>query len=67
MGVEVGGILGLLVLVLDVYAIVKTVQSAASTGGKVFWIVLIVVLPIVGLLLWLLLGPAKPALQPYRG
>jgi hypothetical protein len=57
MGVEVGGLFGLIVLVFDVWAIVKTVQSNASTGKKVVWIVLILLLPVVGLLLWFLFGP----------
>jgi hypothetical protein len=57
MGIEINGLLGLLVLVLDVYAIVKTVQSGASTGGKVLWIVIILLLPVVGFLAWLLFGP----------
>jgi hypothetical protein len=57
MGVEVSGIFGLLVLILDIYAIVKTVQSHASTGTKVLWIVVILLLPILGLLLWFLFGP----------
>lgn len=57
MGIEVGGILGLLILVLDVYAIVKVAGSSASTGTKVLWIVLILLLPVVGLILWALLGP----------
>jgi hypothetical protein len=59
MGIEVGGIFGLIVLILNVWAIIKTVQSPAGTGAKVFWVVLILILPIVGLLLWLLLGPKK--------
>jgi hypothetical protein len=54
---EVNGILGLLLLVLDVYAIVKTVQSSATTGSKVLWIVVILLLPLVGFLAWLLFGP----------
>ncbi len=57
MGIEVGGLLGLLILIADVWAIVKTVQSGASTGAKVFWIVLILLLPILGLVIWLLAGP----------
>jgi hypothetical protein len=57
MGVQVGGLLGLIILIADVWAIVKTVQSGASTGAKVVWIVLILVLPVLGLLLWLLAGP----------
>ena len=57
MGIEVGGLLGLLVLVADIWAIVKTVQSGASTGAKVLWIVLILLLPVLGFIIWLLAGP----------
>ncbi len=57
MGVEVSGILGLIILVLDVWAIIKTVQSGASTGTKVLWVVVILLLPVLGLILWLLFGP----------
>jgi len=60
MGVETGGLLGLLILIADVYAVVKTVQSSASTGSKVLWIVLILLLPILGLILWFLFGPKAP-------
>jgi len=57
MGVEVGGLLGLIVLVANVWAIVQTVQSSATTGAKVFWIVLILLLPVIGLIVWLFAGP----------
>jgi hypothetical protein len=57
MGIEVGGLLGLIILVLDVWAIIKVVQSGATTGGKVLWVVLILLLPVLGLLLWFLAGP----------
>jgi hypothetical protein len=57
MGVEVGGLLGLIVLVADVWAIVRTVQSNAGTGAKVLWIVVILILPVLGLILWWLFGP----------
>lgn len=52
-----GGLWGLLVLVADIWAIVSIFQSSASTGKKVLWIVLVIVLPVLGFLLWLLLGP----------
>lgn len=57
MGIEVGGILGLAVLILDVLAIVKLIGSGASTTEKVVWIVIILVLPLLGFILWLLFGP----------
>ena len=51
------GIFGLIILFLDIYAILKIVQSAANTGAKAVWILVVLVLPIVGLILWYLFGP----------
>ncbi|MGH8220795.1 MAG: PLDc N-terminal domain-containing protein [Steroidobacteraceae bacterium] len=51
------GLWGILVLIADVWAIVNVSQSGASTGNKVLWIVIVIVLPVIGFLLWLLLGP----------
>ena len=48
---------GLIVLVLDVWAIVQTIQSKASTGGKVLWIVVVLVLPVLGFIIWFFAGP----------
>ncbi len=33
MGIEVGGILGLFILIADIWAIVKTFESPTSTGN----------------------------------
>ncbi|ANX04085.1 PLDc N-terminal domain-containing protein [Immundisolibacter cernigliae] len=57
MGIEVGGLLGLLILIADVWAVINVVQSGASTGAKVGWVVLILLLPVLGLLIWLIAGP----------
>lgn len=57
MNVEVGGILGFILLVCVIYAIVKTTQSGASTGTKVIWIVVLLLLPFLGFILWWLFGP----------
>ncbi len=59
MGIEVGGIFGLIILVLDIWAIVNVVGSAATTGAKVLWVVIILLLPLLGLILWFFLGPKK--------
>ncbi|MEC8878727.1 PLD nuclease N-terminal domain-containing protein [Alloalcanivorax venustensis] len=53
-------ILGLIILVLDILAIVKIVQSGASTGEKILWVILVLVLPVIGLVIWALLGPGSP-------
>jgi hypothetical protein len=57
MSIELRGIIGLLILIADIWAIVNIAQSGASTGKKVLWIVLVLVLPVLGLILWFLLGP----------
>lgn len=54
---EYGGIIGLLVLIADVWAIINVMGSGASTGSKVIWTVLILVLPVLGLIIWLFVGP----------
>ncbi len=57
MGFEVG-LLGLIILVLDIYAIIKTLGSGASTGIKLLWVLIILVMPLIGLILWFLFGPS---------
>jgi len=57
MGIEVGGILGLIILALDIWAIIKVIGSGATTGAKVLWVLVILLLPVVGLILWFLMGP----------
>ena len=57
MSVQVNSLLGLIILALDIWAIVSIVQSSATTGKKVLWILLVLILPVVGLILWFLLGP----------
>lgn len=54
-------LLGLIVLILDIIAIVDCLKSNASTGKKLLWILLIVILPIVGMILYFLLGKKKAA------
>ncbi len=59
MGIEVGGLIGLIILIADIWAIINVLGSPASTGGKVLWVVIILVLPVIGLIAWLIMGPRK--------
>jgi hypothetical protein len=52
-------IIGLLILIADIWAVVNVFQSGASTGKKVLWIIIIIVLPVIGLIVWYLAGPKK--------
>ena len=50
------GLLSLVILVLDIIAIVDVFKSSMTTGKKVLWIILILILPVVGLLLYFFIG-----------
>lgn len=54
---NVNGLWGLIVLIADVWAIVNIIQSSTTTGKKVLWTVLVVVLPVLGFIIWLFAGP----------
>ena len=60
MGMEISGLFGLLILIADIWAIVSTFQSRVTTGKKVLWIVLVLILPVIGFVLWFLAGPRAP-------
>ncbi|MEH6497947.1 MAG: PLDc N-terminal domain-containing protein [Pseudoalteromonas distincta] len=58
MNLNVGnGFLGLVILILDIWAIINIVQSNASNMAKVLWVVLVLLLPVVGLIIWFFAGP----------
>ncbi|MCW8949004.1 MAG: PLDc N-terminal domain-containing protein [Sedimenticola sp.] len=45
------------------FAIIKIAQSSESTGLKILWIVVVLILPLLGLILWFLLGPGDKRLK----
>lgn len=51
------GIVGLIILILDIYAIYQTLTSAASTAAKIVWTLAIIILPLLGFIAWLVAGP----------
>jgi hypothetical protein len=56
-----GGILGVLILAGDIWAIINIFQSSVSNEKKLLWILVVVLLPLLGLILWFLLGPRQRA------
>jgi len=56
---EISGILGLLILIADVWAILNIFKSASPTGSKALWIVLVLVLPLLGVIIWYFAGPRE--------
>ena len=57
MGMGYQGLLGLIVLIADVWAIVNIFKSGGDTGRMVLWIVIVLVLPILGFIIWYFAGP----------
>mgnify|MGYP001546925619 CR=1 FL=1 len=51
------GLYGLIHLGLVVWALVSTVTTEATSGGRVSWILFVPVPPLVGFLVWLFAGP----------
>jgi succinate dehydrogenase/fumarate reductase cytochrome b subunit len=51
------GILGVLILIGDIWAIINIFQSSASNEKKLLWILVVLLLPLLGLILWFFLGP----------
>jgi Phospholipase_D-nuclease N-terminal len=57
MHMNVTGIGGFILLILDLWAIISVVGSKEGTGTKVIWVLAILFLPLVGFIAWLLIGP----------
>jgi hypothetical protein len=53
------GLFGLVVLILDIIAILDVLKSTASAEKKALWVVLIILLPFVGMVLYFLLKKGK--------
>ena len=52
-------LLWVLVTVLDIIAIVSIFKSGAETGTKILWLLLVIFLPVIGMILYFLMGPGR--------
>jgi hypothetical protein len=52
----ISALISLVILILDIIAIVEVVRSGKSTGEKLVWILVILLLPVLGMILWYLIG-----------
>ena len=53
------GLIGLLVLIADIYAVLKIAQSRTDDVKKALWIAIVILFPIVGVIIWYLAGPGR--------
>jgi len=56
-------IIGLIILITDIFAIMKIFKSSADTVKKVLWTLLVLILPLIGLIIWFLMGPGDKKLK----
>jgi hypothetical protein len=52
-----GGLFGLLVLAGDIWAVINILQSSDSNAKKLLWILIVLLLPLLGLIIWFFVGP----------
>ncbi len=52
-------LIGILVFVLDIIAIVSILKSSADGATKLLWIVLVILLPFIGMILYFAMGPGR--------
>ena len=57
MGSTFNGLIGLIILALDIWAIINVLKSGTSTGMKIVWVLLIILLPVLGLIIGAIAGP----------
>ncbi|HSI42933.1 MAG TPA: PLDc N-terminal domain-containing protein [Methylotenera sp.] len=50
-------IIGLLIFVLDIFAIIKIIQSSATGTEKILWVLCVLIFPVAGLIIWFFAGP----------
>jgi hypothetical protein len=47
------------VTVLDIIALISVLKSGADSGTKILWVILIILLPVLGMILYFLMGPGR--------
>lgn len=52
-------ILGLVILLLDIIAIVDIIKSGLEPVMKLVWVLIVLALPVIGMILWFVLGSKK--------
>jgi hypothetical protein len=58
-------LMGLLTLLLVIWALIGILQASAAPVEKLLWVVIVLIVPIIGFVLWYLIGPGSKA-PPWR-
>lgn len=60
------GIFGIIALLLTIWGVVAVLQSGADSTTRLIWVLVVILLPVIGFLIWYLMGPGAKSL-PGRG
>lgn len=55
--VEFAGLGSIILMGLNIWAFISIIGSGVSTGSKVLWCLLVLILPLIGFIIWLFAGP----------
>jgi hypothetical protein len=59
-------LIGLIELILVIWALIGILQSGAPPVEKLIWVVIILVIPLIGFILWYLMGPGSKSVPGRR-
>ncbi len=54
-------LVGLLIFVLDIYALYMILSGGGSPGNKLLWVVVVLLLPLIGMILYFMIGRESTA------
>jgi hypothetical protein len=54
-------LIGIITLLLVIWALIGILQSGAPPVEKLIWVLIILIIPLVGFLLWYIMGPGSKA------
>ena len=52
-------LVGILVFILDIIAIVSILKSSVDGTTKILWVLLVILLPFIGMILYFAMGPGR--------
>jgi hypothetical protein len=58
------GLLGLIILIADIWAIINIINSSEKVSTKFIWVIVILLLPLIGLMIWYFAGPRPGRIPP---
>lgn len=58
------GLIGLIILILDIWAIIEILKSGKDTMTKILWILVVAIFPLIGLIIYYFLGRGNKSIAP---